>query len=33
MVAMLDDTSDVRNAYPGTWAPFVIVGTGGRLAN
>ena len=33
MVALLDDTSDVRNAYPETWAPFVIVGTGGRLAN
>jgi CHAT domain-containing protein/tetratricopeptide (TPR) repeat protein len=27
MVALMDDTADASNAYPGRWAPFVIVGS------
>ena len=29
MLGLLDDATHERNAYPGLWAPFVIVGTGG----
>jgi len=28
MLAYLNDTSDVKNAYPAFWAPFEIVGEG-----
>ena len=30
MVALLDDPAKARNAHPGVWAPFVIVGTSAR---
>jgi CHAT domain-containing protein len=28
MLTYLNDPSDPRNAYPGYWAPFVVVGEG-----
>ena len=30
MLAYLDDTSNPWNAYPDYWAPFSVVGEGGR---
>ena len=30
MLSVLNDTAKPRNAHPGAWAPFVIVGTTGR---
>jgi CHAT domain-containing protein len=30
MVALMDDVSDEDNAHPSVWAPFVLVGEGGR---
>ena len=29
MLALTNDTSEPTNAYPGIWAPFVVVGEGG----
>jgi CHAT domain-containing protein/Tfp pilus assembly protein PilF len=30
MIAMIADKSDETNAYPAHWAPFIVVGDGGR---
>jgi hypothetical protein len=30
MLALLDDKTQAENAYPAVWAPFMIVGEGGR---
>jgi hypothetical protein len=30
MLAYLNDTSNLRNAFPALWAPFEIVGERGR---
>jgi hypothetical protein len=30
MVALMDDGSEEDNAHPSVWAPFVLVGEGGR---
>jgi len=30
MLAMIDDTSNPWNAHPNYWAPFSVVGEGGR---
>ena len=33
LIALMDDTSQNDNAHPAVWAPFVLVGEGGRAAN
>jgi CHAT domain-containing protein len=30
MIALMDDRSQTDNAHPAVWAPFVVVGDGGR---
>jgi hypothetical protein len=30
MLGLMQDASDPINAYPGLWAPFIVVGEGGR---
>ena len=30
MIALMDDRSQADNAHPAVWAPFVVVGEGGR---
>ena len=30
MLATIDDTANPWNAYPDTWAPFSVIGEGGR---
>lgn len=33
MLSLIQDVSEPLNAYPGLWAPFVVVGEGGRRSN
>jgi hypothetical protein len=30
MIALMEDKSQADNAHPAVWAPFVVVGEGGR---